>query len=80
VSSFAIRGERRVASSECPVSFVSGGSVALVELFAARKTLGHDGDLHATVSRVHAGAASISAIIWVMLGRAPGSTSSALVS
>jgi hypothetical protein len=51
VSSFAIRGERRVASSECPVSFVSGGSVALVDLFAARKTLGHDGDLHAWPAR-----------------------------
>ena len=51
VSSFAIRGERRVASSECPVSFVTGESVALVELFAARKILGQDEDLHAWPAR-----------------------------
>ena len=51
VSSLAIRGERRVASSECPVSFVSGESVAWVELFAARKILGQDEDLHAWPAR-----------------------------
>jgi hypothetical protein len=51
VSSFAIRGERRVASNECPVSFISGESVAWVELFAARKILGQDEDLHAWPAR-----------------------------
>jgi hypothetical protein len=47
----AIRGERRVASNECPVSFISGESVAWVELFAARKILGQDEDLHAWPAR-----------------------------
>ena len=51
VSSFAIRGERRVGSSECPVSFVSGESVAWVELFAARRILGQDEDLQAWPAR-----------------------------
>lgn len=51
VSSFAIRGERRVGASECPVSFVSGESVAWVELFAARRILGQDEGLQAWPAR-----------------------------
>jgi hypothetical protein len=44
VSPVALQGERRLALSECPVSFIRGESVSFVEDFLAHLAAGGGGD------------------------------------
>ena len=44
VSPVALQGERRLALSECPVSFVGGDCLAFVEDFSAFVAAGGGGD------------------------------------
>ena len=45
VSRIRVRGESRLALSECPVSYITGDSVAAVEDFLVHQALGGGTDL-----------------------------------
>jgi hypothetical protein len=51
VSPFGLKGEPRLALSECPVSFISGESVCFVEDFLAHTAAGGAGDMQTWPAR-----------------------------